>query len=379
MLESLSSTVLLLGIFNAAIVATLLLLKRSFKPATIVLVVFMLLLLARSILYVLGKENLFDPHSWLYVPLTEVSLAYGPCIYLYLIYSVRRSFHTGDLLHFAPVITQVFYYLLLLLLPTSSSISLIENFHNPIFIKIETFAVMLSLGGYLFLTWRNYYQYQLWLDEQHSDADDFRMDWLRIFLISTAVFFLFWLSFTLKGIWGEQTFESNFKFFAIQSLLLCLLAFESWRNAELVYPQQARITSTVLAIPEIANSSELDNLAIKPKVNQQACEWIRLLKENEWWRDPHLTLAGLAVKLGTNSTSLSAAINQQCGENFNAAINRLRVDYICDQIAQYPNQNGLLALAYDAGFNSKNSFNRNFRRFTGHSPSEFRQQLSTKS
>jgi len=379
MAESLSSTVLLLGIFNAAIVATLLLLKRSFKPATLILVIFIILLIARSVLYVLGRESLFDPHSWLYVPLTEVSLAYGPCVYLYLVYSIKRKPQVGDLLHFAPVLVQVSYYLSLLLLPKSTSVSLLETFHNPIFTKIEAMAVMISLGCYLLLTSKAYHRYQLWLDQFHSDAEEFRMDWLRIFLIAISVFFLVLVIFTLRNFWIDQTFKADLGLFAFQSLLLCLLALESWRNADIVFPIETTLPNVRGYEPTQLVQTIDSNIVCKDRNQLRATEWINTLKQNQWWREPHLTLAGLAVKLGTNSASLSAAINQQCGENFNAAINRLRVEYVCEKITQAPEKNGLLELAYEAGFNSKNSFNRNFRRFTGYSPTEFKQQLSTKS
>jgi AraC-like DNA-binding protein len=86
---------------------------------------------------------------------------------------------------------------------------------------------------------------------------------------------------------------------------------------------------------------------------------------------PELTLGELAAQLRTNNSWLSKVINAGCGQNFNDFINEYRVreaeQRLCDpRFGHYT----LLAVALEAGFNSKSTFNRVFKKLRGITPSE---------
>lgn len=369
MSQILSSSLLLVGVLNGTLVLLLLLLKRTAKPATHILMFFILLLLGRTLVYVLGKDALYDPHSWLYVPLTEVSLAYGPCLYLYLTYTVQRQFMWKDMLHWLPVAGQVGYYGALLLLPKGEAAVFAADFHQPFISKLESIVVAVSITAYLFLSWRKYLGYQHWLNTQQSNAEHLRMYWLRAFLIANSVFFIVWCGFAIKTWWVVSSFDNDLALFIAQSALLSLLAMESWRNADVHFPH--------LSLPSLGSEMAKPMPITVDKTRANA--WLSALRAKRYWQDPQLTLSSLAARLGTNTSSLSAAINAECGENFNSVVNRLRVEYVCAKLTQQHDMANLLQLGHDAGFNSKNSFNRNFRKFTGMSPSQYRAQQRTKS
>ncbi|MBC6699048.1 helix-turn-helix domain-containing protein [Hymenobacter puniceus] len=92
--------------------------------------------------------------------------------------------------------------------------------------------------------------------------------------------------------------------------------------------------------------------------------------------EPELTLSELAGQLRTNTSWLSRVINTGCGQNFNDFINEYRV---CEaenrlrdpQFRHYT----LLAVALEAGFNSKSTFNRVFKKLRGQTPSEVARQV----
>lgn len=101
---------------------------------------------------------------------------------------------------------------------------------------------------------------------------------------------------------------------------------------------------------------------------------LRDIMSNEaWFKVPGLTLSDLAEKLETNKTYLSQAINSEYG-NFNEYLNRFRVIEACRLI-----QNGLdprLSIDHlysEVGFSSRSVFYDAFKKFTGVSPSRFRQ------
>lgn len=88
--------------------------------------------------------------------------------------------------------------------------------------------------------------------------------------------------------------------------------------------------------------------------------------------DSQLTLGNLAKRLGVNTAVLSYAINSGFDKNFNDFVNEFRIAEVKNKMADGAAANSnLLGIAFDCGFNSKATFNRAFKKFTGVSPKEF--------
>ena len=84
--------------------------------------------------------------------------------------------------------------------------------------------------------------------------------------------------------------------------------------------------------------------------------------------EPKLSLSQLADSLGVLPNHLSQIINQYEGKNFYDFVNSYRVALA----KKDTNKNfNLLGLAFEAGFNSKSSFNQVFKKIKGQTPSQF--------
>nr|WP_246440606.1 helix-turn-helix domain-containing protein [Rhabdobacter roseus] len=69
---------------------------------------------------------------------------------------------------------------------------------------------------------------------------------------------------------------------------------------------------------------------------------------------------------------LSQVINEKEQKNFYDLINGWRIEEFLKEVKSEKNKKyTLLAIAYDCGFNSKASFNRNFKKYTGKTPTEY--------
>ncbi len=95
-----------------------------------------------------------------------------------------------------------------------------------------------------------------------------------------------------------------------------------------------------------------------------------VMKDKELFRDSDLTLARLAKRLSVPARDLSGAINRTTSENFSRFINRYRIAYAKGALkgTDLP----VTEVMFESGFLSKSSFNTEFRRVTGQTPSEFR-------
>ena len=90
------------------------------------------------------------------------------------------------------------------------------------------------------------------------------------------------------------------------------------------------------------------------------------------FEDPDLSLMKMSQLLNVNTSVLSKIINQAFKKNFNDFVNQYRVDdFIAQLKANRHKQETLLALAFGSGFNSKSTFNRVFKKFTGLTPKEY--------
>ena len=92
------------------------------------------------------------------------------------------------------------------------------------------------------------------------------------------------------------------------------------------------------------------------------------------YREPGLTIAGLAEHLETPEHRLRALINRRMGHrNFSAFLNKHRIAEARTKLSNREEVDlPVLTIAMDLGYNSLPTFNRAFRSETGTTPSDFR-------
>jgi AraC-like DNA-binding protein len=88
--------------------------------------------------------------------------------------------------------------------------------------------------------------------------------------------------------------------------------------------------------------------------------------------DYDFNLSQLSALSKFSSHEISETLNGLVGQGFNDYVNNYRVEEF-KKMAQNEKYNNytILALAYEAGFKSKATFNAAFKKFTGETPSQF--------
>lgn len=408
---------LLLGAFQALVLAMLLVAARRNAMANRLLAALLTVMVLRITPYIIGFAGFYDVYPWLTFAPFELSLAFGPLLYLYVRRLTDGPLPPRWMLHLAPAAVQLAYYLVAFSLPLQTKWTWNDTVHEPWLMPVETAAALLSFGGYLAASWRRYGAYQRWLDENLSNREELRLGWMRGFLLACGGLLVLWTGFTLTE-WFVRRLDylDRFPFYLALAALVYYLALEGWRHAGLVYPLPTdapvdadlpaqpsaapsaampgaalvREPGPVLAAASIAapiadidadadvladaNGGDADEAGGDARVYAAMAEaWRVRVREAEWWRDEALTLAGLARRLHTSPRTLSRALNEGLGQTFNEFINRMRVDAVARELRD-PARAGrdLLQAAFDAGFSSKASFNRAFKAYTGLTPSAFR-------
>ncbi len=102
----------------------------------------------------------------------------------------------------------------------------------------------------------------------------------------------------------------------------------------------------------------------------------KVMKEESLYKNPELTLHTLSRKLKTKPYLITKSLNTILQKKFTDYVNEFRIEEVKRALQDPKNNNfTLLALAYDAGFNSKASFNRAVKKITGKSPSALKSTL----
>lgn len=100
---------------------------------------------------------------------------------------------------------------------------------------------------------------------------------------------------------------------------------------------------------------------------------VDLMGREHVYRDADLTLGDLAERLATTPHKLSEVLNAQLRLTFYDFVNGYRVREVQRRLAGDDGARlTYLALALDAGFSSKSTFNAVFKKHTGRTPSEYR-------
>jgi len=100
---------------------------------------------------------------------------------------------------------------------------------------------------------------------------------------------------------------------------------------------------------------------------------IVLVDKDKLYQETELTLQDLADKIQYPSYLVSQAINEGLNKNFYDLINGYRVEEAKLLLLDPKNENyTILSVGFEAGFNSKTTFNTVFKKFTGQTPTEFR-------
>lgn len=115
-----------------------------------------------------------------------------------------------------------------------------------------------------------------------------------------------------------------------------------------------------------------------PGIDRIRTRLARIVADREVMLDPLLTMPKLASAVGATPNQLSFVLNQHLGKSFFDFVNEVRVDEASRLLIEEPNRT-ILDIATEVGFNSKSTFNQAFKKITGHTPSNYRQNNFAKS
>lgn len=139
---------------------------------------------------------------------------------------------------------------------------------------------------------------------------------------------------------------------------------------------QQFLEDTLPASEEMQADTSIAVQLPEPELRQLALRIGTYLDETQAFTNPDLSIGMLARGMRCPVDKISAAINKEMKQNFFDLINEKRVEKSKTLLVTKIQQMKIEAIAYEAGFNSRASFYRAFKKCTSMTPSEY---LSKKS
>ena len=140
------------------------------------------------------------------------------------------------------------------------------------------------------------------------------------------------------------------------------------------------IEEEIQEVEQLRNQASNDRASKKPKLAENKIDEIvngviELMENDKLYQEPELTLQQLAEKLQYPYYQVSQAINDGMKKNFYDLVNNYRIEEAKRLLVDPKNMNyTVLSVGFEAGFNSKTTFNTVFKKLTGLTPTEFRDQ-----
>jgi AraC-like DNA-binding protein len=300
-------------------------------------------------------------HPWLLGFPSLFLFWYGPLLYFYTLSLLQPGFtwKKNYYLWFIPAGVELAGNFVLVSLGGEQVIALFYTEAFTLAAIVESFLASLFS---VFLVLRSI---RVIINMQDKNAQfGVKTKWLRIFLGYFLVRFLFWaLYFTIVLSFGwtynlAQYTDSVVAFLsAIDFIAIFYISFFSFRYFNEMHQKQKEAVF-------VLNSVQEDELFSKLKA---------LMENEKIYRQHDLKMSDFAARLSTNVKYVSQIISSRTEGNFTSYVNSYRVAEIQSRINDNKSEHlTLAAIAEEAGFNSKATFNRVFKDITGQLPSEYR-------
>jgi AraC-like DNA-binding protein len=323
------------------------------------------------------------PH-WMLIPLGFPFLI-SPLHYLYAkyLFNVSHRFNKIEIFHFLPFSLFILGAIPLFFISRDRIVvflSGVEYGGFPLVFVIFNWLLIIQLAIYLFLVLKLLSRYSHYIKGIFSSIEKIRLNWLRnitILAIITASIFIMENILILMGINLSDYFNLSS---LLMALYVYLLGYLGLLKSEIYGSSQIITLMTTFPGGELSHKCnlKLKNKYQKSGLGKEKAEQIlddllSIMTTEKIYTNSDLTLSQLADKLSVSPHNLSEVINTQLRQNFFDFINQYRVEQVKKDLVHSEKLHyKLLAIAYDAGFNSKTAFNTIFKKVTGSTPSEFR-------
>lgn len=368
------------GISISVFLIVLLIFKKEKNTPDWILLVWFLFISMHLLLYYFDISGFTARHSFLAGIILPFPLIHGPFLFLYVAALTGRlpGKKIYNLLHFIPFFGIYIYLAEFFGLPGDQKIYILSNqgVGYESFVRVNLLLIIFSGIGYITTSLLLIRKHQQSILHEFSYTEKINLKWLQ------------YLSCGLGLIWIIVVFGDETQIFSSVVIYIVIAGFlgikqpgiftgpDFRREINYAPAAPARVFADEAATTE-QNSVKYQKSGLTDKKKAELkLQLEQLIASEKFYCSPDLTLNALAGRLDVHPNYLSQYLNEEMGITFYDYINHLRIDEF-KRIALNPENAAysLLSLAYDCGFSSKSSFNRNFKKLTGQTPTQYLESI----
>lgn len=345
--------------------------------------------LALFILFIsvsIGGYTLYDSryllqHPHFVLTYNAFDFAVSPLFYFHVLALTKKDFKWKPVywLHFIPVLLVFIYKIPFYIMSADEKVAWLKRSYehiSPDYLAISILTTV-QMFVYILLCYGILVKHAENLKNYFSEIESRNLNYIRIFFYINVGMFLVCISMGLIG-YEEINNISNLVFTGT----VYWLGYRDMNQPDIF----KEIKGPVVEPQEISASSASDlsenkkylKSEIAPDLSKKVINQLNeLMQKDKLYLNPGLNLQILSQHIGISNHNLSQILNQSLNENFYDYINRFRVEEVKAQLKNPKKSHfSLLGIAMDCGFNSKAAFNIAFKKYTGITPSEFRNNES---
>jgi AraC-like DNA-binding protein len=393
---------LYIGISQSLFAVLLLLIKKNRFVYDIVLAIWLFMISLQLISVLIGVENSNQVHRALLL-LKMIPFTYGPFLFIYskMLVLSKPVFRGRYLLHFIPFFLFSFYYLFI-----ASRSNAIDEL-NSSFLGGELSTSHIVYATLLIISIIYYVVRVLFLLTIHRmkmlnhfsyESEKNNLNWLKTISIIFAIIYpTAVLARILNMVADYEVFSPiifpviGFTFFAYA---LSIFGFQ--QDSIFISPSFARLQSRKDRLEqiskekedfEILEEEEIENIKIENTKYEKSglkpetyVEYEKIIMDYMTKEKPYLdssfSIQKMSEDLNIQKFYITQVLNEHLNKNFYTFVNDFRIKEVKEMMEKDNNNKyTLLSLAFDAGFNSKTSFNTTFKKYTGKTPSQYRKDV----
>lgn len=334
--------------------------RKNLNGYIVVLVAALLFGLGGKVIYI---SEIFGKNFRFIVCSELATLLFGTTVFLFTRSSLRNQpFKNRDLVHyilpFFYSLTILFYFVL------ESREVLIERQRSG-----EMYRVIYLLHGFAlvvnssYVAMSLYYFFRFRKKIKNELSYSVETQFFLNFLIAIASCIIIWIAIYFISLFGANGMERDLRQFIWLTIafIILFIAYYSVVSPD-VFKLNNKLPQKKYASSKLS-ISDLDQLKSQLEL---------LMEEKKPFLNNKLMKAELAEMLGVSNPELARLLNERIGMNFFDFVNYYRIKEFINLAKKDDAKNyTFFGLAQEAGFNSKTTFNKSFKKLMGSSPTQY--------